>query len=84
MAALPSLDEKLANLLKRTFPSVDTESTNDPAKLSAAVYGNAKEEGKQQVQYSDAEKGEINQWVITASHLGTFDPVLRSASSLLI
>lgn len=72
MAALPSLDEKLTNLLKRTFPTIDSEATSDPAKLSIAVYGTAKEEGKPPVQYSDAEKGEINQWVITASHLGGF------------
>lgn len=65
MAAFPALDEKLTSLLKRTFPSADTSST-DPAKLSTALF--AGQDGK--VQYTDAEKGEINQWVITAAHIG--------------
>ena len=66
MASLPSIDEKVTTLLKRTFPSADT-SSDDAAKLSGAVFGG---EGQGKVQYSDGEKAEINQWTITASHIG--------------
>ncbi|KAF2102883.1 nucleic acid-binding protein [Rhizodiscina lignyota] len=66
MAALPSLDEKLTSLLVRTFPSADT-SSSDAAKLSGAIFGG---EGEGKVQYTDGEKAEINQWAITASHIG--------------
>lgn len=70
MASATSLDGKLANILKRTFPSADITATADPARLSGAIFSTEPEGNKPGIQYSDAEKAEINQWVITASHLG--------------
>jgi aminoacyl tRNA synthase complex-interacting multifunctional protein 1 len=57
-----SLDSGLASLLQTSFPTADLSST-DPAKLSAALFPTA--------HYTDAEKAEIKQWLITATHIAS-------------
>jgi len=47
-------------LLKASFPAADISSP-DPVKVSGAIFPTA--------HYTDAEKAEINQWLITASHI---------------
>ncbi|OCL13846.1 multisynthetase complex auxiliary component p43 [Glonium stellatum] len=59
--ATSALDEPLVSLLKSSFPSTDVSTETDPVKASSSIFPTA--------QYSDAEKAEINQWLITASHV---------------
>lgn len=63
MATSTSLDESVTSLLQRSFPDVEASSDSDPSKLSSSLYA--------QAQYTDAEKAEINQWVITSSHIAS-------------
>ncbi|EON60997.1 hypothetical protein W97_00207 [Coniosporium apollinis CBS 100218] len=61
--ATPSIDESLASLLQKTSLSSEVSSDSDPVKASSALFPDA--------HYSDAEKSEISQWLITASHIGS-------------
>ncbi|KAF2492004.1 nucleic acid-binding protein [Lophium mytilinum] len=60
--ASSSLDGSLVSLLKTSFPTADVSST-DPVKVSGAIFPAA--------HYTDAEKAEITQWLITASHIAS-------------
>lgn len=60
--ASASLDESLLTFLKTHAPN-DAFTETDPVKASHALFP--------ETTYSDAEKAEISQWVITASHVGS-------------
>ncbi|KAF1985095.1 nucleic acid-binding protein [Aulographum hederae CBS 113979] len=62
MAASVSIEPSVTSLLQKSFPSVDT-TESDPCKISSSVYPDA--------HYTDAEKNDINQWTITASHISS-------------
>ncbi|KAJ9644651.1 G4 quadruplex nucleic acid binding protein [Coniosporium tulheliwenetii] len=61
--ATPSIDESLASLLQKTSLSSEVSSDADPVKASSSLFPDA--------HYNDAEKNEINQWLITASHIAS-------------
>jgi aminoacyl tRNA synthase complex-interacting multifunctional protein 1 len=56
-----TIDEKTFELLKSAFPSTSIDSTADASKVSSALYP--------QATYTDADKKEIDHWVLTASHV---------------
>lgn len=60
MAATP-LDSKVTSLLEATYPQAKGES--DPAKLTSAIFTT--------IEYSPAEKTEIEQWTTTAAHIAS-------------
>ncbi|OMP86348.1 GU4 nucleic-binding protein 1 [Diplodia seriata] len=63
MATATSFDEPVLALLQRSYPDAGAVTDTDAVKLSSAVFKN--------VQYTDAEKTEITQWLITSSHVGS-------------
>ncbi len=73
--ATPSIDDSLASLLRKTSLSSEVSSDSDPVKTSSSLFPDA--------HYTDAEKSEINQWLITASHIGsTNEDQAKSAERL--
>lgn len=56
-----SMNESLVTYLKNHAPN-DAFEESDPVKASADLFP--------QTTYTDAEKAELSQWLITASHLG--------------
>lgn len=63
MATATSFDEPVLSLLQRSYPDAGAAADSDAVKLSSAIFKN--------VQYTDAEKTEITQWLITSSHVGS-------------
>ncbi|EKG13477.1 Tryptophanyl-tRNA synthetase class Ib [Macrophomina phaseolina MS6] len=63
MATATSFDEPILSLLQRSYPDAGAAADSDAVKLSSAIFKN--------VQYTDAEKTEITQWLITSSHVGS-------------
>ncbi|OCK83410.1 multisynthetase complex auxiliary component p43 [Lepidopterella palustris CBS 459.81] len=61
--ATSTLDDSLISLLKKSFPSAEVSTDTDAVRTSAALFPN--------VHYADVEKAEINQWLITASHIAS-------------
>ncbi|KAK5162672.1 hypothetical protein LTR04_003123 [Oleoguttula sp. CCFEE 6159] len=61
MATSTHLDESVTSLLSKSFANASSET--DPVKLSAAIYPEA--------HYTEPEKTEINQWLITSSHIAS-------------
>jgi len=61
--ATSALDGQLVSLLKCSFPSTDVSTETDAVKASSSIFPTA--------HYSDVEKAEINQWLITASHIAS-------------
>lgn len=61
--ATATLNDSTLSLLKHSYPSASIESSTDAAKASAAIFP--------ETSYSDAEKAEIDQWVIESSHLAS-------------
>jgi aminoacyl tRNA synthase complex-interacting multifunctional protein 1 len=61
--ATQAIDEQLASLLQKSFPSSHVTSDSNPINASTTIFPNA--------HYSDAEKNEITQWTITSSHLSS-------------
>ncbi|KAF2838859.1 nucleic acid-binding protein [Patellaria atrata CBS 101060] len=62
MASATSLNDTVVSLLQKSFPSTSVATDSDPVKLSAEIYP--------ETHYTDAEKAEISQWLITSSHIG--------------
>lgn len=60
--ATASVSDKTKDLVRRSFPDADVESSTEPTKLSKVLFA--------ETSYTDAEKTEIDQWSISASHLG--------------
>lgn len=59
---MASLDSSVKSLIEKAYPQANgTES--DPGKLSSAIFEN--------VEYTSAEKTEIEQWVITSQHVAS-------------
>ncbi|GME57333.1 Tryptophanyl-tRNA synthetase class Ib [Neofusicoccum parvum] len=63
MATATSFDEPVLSLLQRSYPDAGAAADADAVKLSGAIF--------KTVQYTDAEKTEITQWLITSSHVGS-------------
>lgn len=63
MATATSFDEPILSLLQRSYPDAGAATDADAVKLSSAIF--------KTVQYTDAEKTEITQWLITSSHVGS-------------
>ncbi|KAF2721599.1 nucleic acid-binding protein [Polychaeton citri CBS 116435] len=61
--ALSTLDTKLVELLKKSYPDAAPASDSDAVKLSTAMFKDA--------EYSAHEKTEIEQWLITANHIAS-------------
>ncbi|KAK4989540.1 G4 quadruplex nucleic acid binding protein [Elasticomyces elasticus] len=62
MATSTHLDDKTKQLLKTSFPDA-VNGMEDPAKLSSVVFPST--------DYSSADKAEIEQWLITSSHIAS-------------
>ncbi|KAK8191835.1 uncharacterized protein BKA78DRAFT_141345 [Phyllosticta capitalensis] len=62
MASATTFDDAVISLLQRSYPDSGAAADADAVKLSNAIFKNAI--------YTDAEKAEIVQWQITASHIG--------------
>jgi aminoacyl tRNA synthase complex-interacting multifunctional protein 1 len=61
--ATSSIDEELASLLQKSFPSSNVSAASDPAAASTSLFPSA--------HYTDAEKKDIAQWTTTSSQLGS-------------
>jgi aminoacyl tRNA synthase complex-interacting multifunctional protein 1 len=61
--ATATLDETTIYFLSQSFSDLAIEPTNDASKVSTSLFP--------ETNYTDAEKGEIDQWVITSSHIGS-------------
>jgi aminoacyl tRNA synthase complex-interacting multifunctional protein 1 len=74
--ATATLDQPTLDLLSKSFSAISLDPTTDASKLSAVAFPDAK--------YTDAEKAEIDQWVIAASHLptSTSEDAAKSAERL--
>jgi aminoacyl tRNA synthase complex-interacting multifunctional protein 1 len=59
--ATTTLDEKSVAVIKNAFPSATIHTSSDASKISSTLYP--------QATYTDAEKKEIDHWVLTASHV---------------
>ncbi|KAK4617486.1 tRNA-aminoacylation cofactor [Fulvia fulva] len=57
---MAQIDEKVKSLIEKSY-SQAKDASEDPAKLSSAIFSS--------VEYSSAEKAEIEQWLITSSHI---------------
>ena len=56
--ATATIPEAVQTLLKRSFPDVQLDPSSDASKISSQIFPEA--------HYTDAEKAEIDQWVITS------------------
>jgi aminoacyl tRNA synthase complex-interacting multifunctional protein 1 len=72
--ATATLDEPTLSLLSKSFSTLTLDPTTSASKLSAVAFPDAK--------YTDAEKGEIDQWVIAASHVSDSSDAAKSAERL--
>lgn len=63
MATAPISDESLLSLLKKSFPDATVDPHTDAAKASSTLFPDA--------HYTDSDKAEIDQWLITASHVAS-------------
>ncbi|KAI5362685.1 putative tRNA-binding domain, nucleic acid-binding, glutathione S-transferase domain superfamily [Septoria linicola] len=61
MAATP-LDDKVQSLIAKSYPQA-TGADSDPAKLTTAIFTT--------IEYSPAEKTEVEQWTTTAAHMAS-------------
>lgn len=61
--ATTSVDQELASLLEKSFPSSEIAKGADAAKVSASIFPTA--------QYTDTDKHEIVQWTTTSSHIAS-------------
>ncbi|EGP84661.1 uncharacterized protein MYCGRDRAFT_75604 [Zymoseptoria tritici IPO323] len=61
--AATQLDDKAKSLIAKSFPQANGTDETDPVKLSSAIFSTA--------EYSSAEKAEIEQWLITSSHVAS-------------
>ncbi|KAK7609235.1 hypothetical protein JOL62DRAFT_505446 [Phyllosticta paracitricarpa] len=62
MATATTFDDAVISLLQRSYPDAGAAADSDAVKLSSAIFKNTI--------YTEAEKAEIVQWQITASHIG--------------
>ncbi|KAK8162081.1 hypothetical protein IWX90DRAFT_388337 [Phyllosticta citrichinensis] len=62
MATATTFDDAVISLLQRSYPDSGATADADAVKLSTAIFKNTI--------YTEAEKAEIVQWQITASHIG--------------
>ncbi|KAF2083223.1 nucleic acid-binding protein [Saccharata proteae CBS 121410] len=63
MATATTFDEPTLSLLKRSYPETEATSDADAAKLSTSIF--------KDVHYTEPEKAELTQWLITSSHIGS-------------
>ncbi|KAF2143808.1 uncharacterized protein K452DRAFT_285844 [Aplosporella prunicola CBS 121167] len=63
MATVTSFDETVLSLLQKSYPEAGATADADAVKLSNAIF--------KDVQYTEPEKAEITQWLITSSHVGS-------------
>lgn len=61
--ATATLNEPIVSLVKSSFPDSNVDSTTDAGKVTATLFPD--------IQYSDSEKAEIDQWVIESSHVAS-------------
>ncbi|KAF2428954.1 nucleic acid-binding protein [Tothia fuscella] len=61
--ATATLDESSISLLTKSFSDLQVDSTSNASKISTAAFPSTT--------YTDAEKSEIDQWVITSTHIGS-------------
>lgn len=59
--ATATLDQPTVDLLSKSFSNLTLDTTTSASKASSTVFVDAR--------YTDAEKAEIDQWTITASHI---------------
>jgi len=61
--ATATLDESTVAFLNHSFSDLSLETSSDASKVSSTLFPDAS--------YTDAEKAEIDQWVITSSHIAS-------------
>jgi aminoacyl tRNA synthase complex-interacting multifunctional protein 1 len=61
--ATATLDESTISFLNRSFSDLSLDTSTDAGKVSSTLFPDAT--------YTDAEKAEIDQWVITSSHIAS-------------
>lgn len=62
MASFGNLDDKVKSFIEKAYPQAELAGS-DPAKVSSSIFP--------QAEYSTAEKTEIEQWLITSSHIAS-------------
>jgi aminoacyl tRNA synthase complex-interacting multifunctional protein 1 len=61
--ATATLDDSTVSFLNRSFADLSLDTSTDAGKVSSALFPDAS--------YTDAEKAEIDQWVITSAHIAS-------------
>lgn len=61
--ATATLDQSTLSLLSKSFEKLTIDPTSDASKISSAIFTESN--------YTEPEKAEIDQWVITASHIAS-------------
>ncbi|KAK4494562.1 hypothetical protein PRZ48_013918 [Zasmidium cellare] len=70
---MATIDSSVKSLVEKSYPQAK-DAGEDPAKLSSAIFSS--------VEYTPAEKTEIEQWVITSSHIGSSEDSAKTAERL--
>jgi aminoacyl tRNA synthase complex-interacting multifunctional protein 1 len=73
--ATATVPEQIQSILKRSFPDATVDPAADASKISSSLFPEAK--------YSDAEKAEIDQWVITSTHIASANEDAAKAAERL-